>query len=137
VLATPSDRSLEPVTAMSTNETAENRRSARRMNSSDAHPPAISAIQRDILAAVARLGGCSGQDIMDLLESRYGPGSDVTRGRLYPNLDDLVARGWLNKGAFDRRTNRYTLTAQGEEWIRMTADRYGELAAKIETEMGQ
>ncbi|WP_336361815.1 PadR family transcriptional regulator [Haladaptatus sp. ZSTT2] len=36
--------------------------------------------------------------------------AEVNHGRLYPNLDQLVDDGLLEKGALDRRTNYYELT---------------------------
>jgi DNA-binding PadR family transcriptional regulator len=32
---------------------------------------------------------------------------------LYPNLDALVDKGYLEKGSIDKRTNEYTLTDAG------------------------
>jgi len=42
---------------------------------------------------------------------------DVNHGRLYPNLDELVEDGYLEKGDLDRRTNYYELTEYGEEQL--------------------
>jgi DNA-binding PadR family transcriptional regulator len=35
---------------------------------------------------------------------------EINHGRLYPNLDQLVEKGFVEKSAKDRRTNLYTLT---------------------------
>ncbi len=42
---------------------------------------------------------------------------EVNHGRLYPNLDELVEKGFLGKGDLDRRTNYYELTEYGEEQL--------------------
>jgi len=42
---------------------------------------------------------------------------EVNHGRLYPNLDELVEEGYLEKGEVDRRTNYYQLTEYGEEQL--------------------
>ncbi|ELY86150.1 PadR family transcriptional regulator [Natrialba taiwanensis] len=71
----------------------------------------LTAFQRDILAAIARLKNSAdpsyGLAIKADLETRYG---EVNHGRLYPNLDDLVDQNLLKKSELDRRTNEYTLT---------------------------
>ena len=38
---------------------------------------------------------------------------EINHGRLYPNLDDLVNKGLLEKGELDKRTNVYTVTQRG------------------------
>jgi PadR family transcriptional regulator PadR len=38
----------------------------------------------------------------------------VTHGRLYPNLDTVVDKEFVEKGTKDRRTNSYELTDRGE-----------------------
>lgn len=45
------------------------------------------------------------------LRSYYG--KDINHGQLYPNLDDLVEAGYVEKGQKDRRTNAYSLTDEG------------------------
>lgn len=37
--------------------------------------------------------------------------------RLYPNLDDLVSVGYVEKGQIDDRTNSYSITDEGLEMI--------------------
>lgn len=58
----------------------------------------------------------SGAEIKRELEEYYG--EEVNHGRLYPNLEDLVEEGFVNKGEYDKRTNKYSLTKKGEEMIR-------------------
>jgi DNA-binding PadR family transcriptional regulator len=69
------------------------------------------------------------QNILVILgeESRYGLAikreledyydDEVNHGRLYPNLDDLVDMGLVEKSELDKRTNQYTLTDQGYDTV--------------------
>ena len=52
-----------------------------------------------------------GLAIKQTLTSRYG--TEVNHGRLYPNLDELVERGLVEKNEHDKRTNEYALTDDG------------------------
>lgn len=45
------------------------------------------------------------------LEAYYD--SEVNHGRLYPNLDELVEMGLIEKSERDKRTNEYALTDEG------------------------
>lgn len=49
------------------------------------------------------------------LEDYYD--SDINHGRLYPNLDDLVELGLVEKSELDKRTNQYALTESGRDVI--------------------
>jgi DNA-binding PadR family transcriptional regulator len=49
------------------------------------------------------------------LEAYYG--DEVNHGRLYPNLDDLVDMGLVEKSELDKRTNEYGLTDEGFEAV--------------------
>jgi DNA-binding PadR family transcriptional regulator len=71
----------------------------------------LTGFQRDLLIVIAGLGGEHGLRIKEELEEYYGKG--VNHGRLYPNLDDLAAKGLVNKGQHNRRTNAYHLTQRG------------------------
>ena len=42
---------------------------------------------------------------------------EVNHGRLYPNLDDLVEKGLIEKRAIDKRTNGYQLTEAGRNYL--------------------
>lgn len=71
----------------------------------------LSAFQRDLLAAVVRNGPCKGLTIArDLEADRL---DSINPGRLYPNLDELVELGYVEKGRSDKRTNSYEPTARG------------------------
>ena len=70
----------------------------------------------DILYVLAGLGGSSyGMGIKRKLEDAYD--SEVNHGRLYPNLDALVDRGYIEKGVLDKRTNEYSLTKQARDFL--------------------
>lgn len=70
----------------------------------------LTSFQRDILYVAIGKDEPSGQEIKDELEGEL---EEITHGRLYPNLDTLVEKGYLEKGMIDRRTNFYGLSDQG------------------------
>ncbi|MGQ5517287.1 PadR family transcriptional regulator [Halococcus saccharolyticus] len=73
--------------------------------------------QRDLLTVIAKLGDPHGLGIKEELEQHYG--KEIHHGRLYPNLDDLIQRGLVEKGVVDRRTNSYELTERGRREIEL------------------
>ena len=78
----------------------------------------LTAFQRDILYVIAGMEDDShphGLSIKDELDQHYA--SAINHGRLYPNLDDLVDMGLVEKGTIDDRTNSYTLTQRGRREI--------------------
>ncbi|MFB6120287.1 MAG: helix-turn-helix transcriptional regulator [Halobacteriaceae archaeon] len=85
----------------------------------------LNAFQRDLLYVIAARDEPSGLALKKELET-YHTG-EVHHGRLYPNLDELVDKGLVEKGKLDDRTNYYSLTRRGErelvarrEWERRT-----------------
>ncbi len=76
----------------------------------------LTAFQRDLLFITARLDQPSGQDIKKKFETETT--SEINRGNIYPNLDDLVGAGYLKKESLDRRTNCYILTQRGHHRLR-------------------
>ena len=72
----------------------------------------LTGFQRDLLIVIAGLEEPHGLAVKEELEDYYE--SDVNHGRLYPNLDELVTKGLVEKGQKDRRTNVYRLTARGD-----------------------
>lgn len=76
----------------------------------------LTGFQRDLLYAIAGLETPSGLDVKADLDDYYG--TDVHHGRLYPNLDELVERGLVDKGRIDDRTNAYSLSDRGEQAVR-------------------
>jgi len=70
----------------------------------------LTAFQQNILAILAEEARY-GLAIKRELENYYG--TEVNHGRLYPNLDDLVEDGLVEKSELDKRTNEYELTDAG------------------------
>jgi len=91
----------------------------------------LTGFKRDVLEAIQRLDNegetTYGLAIKRELERVYD--EEVNHGRLYPNLDDLVEAGLVEKGELDKRTNSYDLTAEGksmlEQRARLLADACG------------
>ena len=67
----------------------------------------LTSFQRDLLYVIAGQTDPSGQEIKAELQGSMG---EITHGRLYPNLDTLVKKDYLDKGQSDRRTNSYQVT---------------------------
>jgi len=85
----------------------------------------LTGFQRDLLYVIAGLKGPHGLAIKEELETYYE--SEIHHGRLYPNLDTLVERGYVNKGQHDRRTNFYEISEKGLDAIeqrRVWEDQY-------------
>ncbi|WP_302080979.1 PadR family transcriptional regulator [Salinibaculum rarum] len=74
----------------------------------------LTAFQQNILTILAEEPRY-GLAIKRELETYYD--SDVNHGRLYPNLDDLVEMGLVEKSELDKRTNQYDLTDEGYEAV--------------------
>ena len=71
----------------------------------------LTGFQRDILYVITGLDEPHGLAVKAELDEFYE--QEINHGRLYPNLDDLVEKGLLDKGQLDRRTNVYTVTQRG------------------------
>ena len=80
----------------------------------------MTAFQRDILCIIAGMDEPYGLAIKQELEEYYE--SEVNHGRLYPNLDELIEQGVVKKGEYDKRTNCYTLTDDGQDAIEARLD---------------
>jgi len=74
----------------------------------------LTAFQQNILVILSEEPRY-GLAIKRELEAYYD--SEVNHGRLYPNLDDLVEMGLVEKSELDKRTNQYELTEKGEEAV--------------------
>jgi DNA-binding PadR family transcriptional regulator len=75
----------------------------------------LTAFQRDVLYVVAGMDEPHGLGIKAEIEDYYQ--GEINHGRLYPNLDDLVEEGLLEKGSHDKRTNAYSVTDEGRRLI--------------------
>jgi PadR family transcriptional regulator PadR len=76
----------------------------------------LTVFQYDLLAALHDGGPQKGTAIKSRLErerERYD--GVVQHGRMYPNLNELVSAGLVDKGSRDERTNEYALTRAGAE----------------------
>ncbi|ELY52711.1 PadR family transcriptional regulator [Natronorubrum bangense] len=74
----------------------------------------LTAFQNNILVILAK-EPMYGLAIKRELEDYYG--TEVNHGRLYPNLDELVDLGLVEKSELDKRTNQYSLTDDGYEAV--------------------
>lgn len=94
----------------------------------------LTAFQKNILAVLAEKPRY-GLAIKRELEVYYE--NEVNHGRLYPNLDELVEEGLLEKSALDKRTNEYALTDAGldavEADLRWSFDHYLSDESRYET----
>ena len=75
----------------------------------------LTGFQRDLLYVAAGKDEPNGLAIKDALDAYYE--SEIHHGRLYPNLDELVDKGLIEKGQIDQRTNSYELTQRGRREI--------------------
>ena len=74
----------------------------------------LTAFQQNILVILSR-EPMYGLAIKRNLQLYYE--DEVNHGRLYPNLDDLVDAGLVEKSELDKRTNQYALTDAGHRAI--------------------
>lgn len=81
----------------------------------------VSSFQQTLLFAIASLKDPSGQEIKEYIRGRYTD-REAKHGRLYPNLDTLAELGLVERGQRNRRTNEYTITTEGIEYLRLLAD---------------
>ncbi|RQH01300.1 PadR family transcriptional regulator [Natrarchaeobius oligotrophus] len=75
----------------------------------------LTGFQRDLLYVIAGADQPSGQDVKEEIETYYT--TDINHGRLYPNLDTLVNKEFVDKGQLDRRTNYYEISETGLQVI--------------------
>jgi len=88
----------------------------------------LTAFQQNILVILTE-EPMYGLAIKRNLEDYYG--TEVNHGRLYPNLDDLVDLGLVEKSELDKRTNQYALTETGHDAV---ADRLDWVLSKFVTD---
>jgi DNA-binding PadR family transcriptional regulator len=75
----------------------------------------LTGFQRDLLYVVTGLTESHGLGVKEEIEQYYE--SEIHHGRLYPNLDTLVEKGFVEKGSIDDRTNSYSVTERGQREI--------------------
>ncbi|MFB6218852.1 MAG: PadR family transcriptional regulator [Halobacteriaceae archaeon] len=89
----------------------------------------LTGFQRDVLYVIAGLDEPHGLAIKEELDDYYE--SEINHGRLYPNLDTLVEKGLVEKGAIDDRTNSYALTARGDRELDARRDWEGQYVGEM------
>ena len=87
----------------------------------------LNGSKRDLLVEIYQLDQPSGQDIRRRMEAEHD--EEVTHGRLYSNLNDLVDVGLLDKGELDLRTNYYKITNDGQRLVEDTARYFERIGA--------
>ncbi|WP_435079282.1 helix-turn-helix transcriptional regulator [Halococcus sp. AFM35] len=75
----------------------------------------LTGFQRDLLYVAVGKDEPKGLALKEELEQYYE--SQIHHGRLYPNLDELVEKGLIEKGQLDKRTNSYEVTQRGHREI--------------------
>jgi DNA-binding PadR family transcriptional regulator len=75
----------------------------------------LTGFQRDLLYVIAGLNNPYGLEIKREVETYYE--TPINHGRLYPNLNTLADKGFLEKGEIDKRTNSYTLTEDAHDLL--------------------
>lgn len=75
----------------------------------------LTAFQRDLLYTIPKFDRANGLELKDKLQEYYE--KEIHHGRIYPNLNDLVDKGLVEKGRVDARTNAYTLTRRGRREV--------------------
>ncbi|MFB6310707.1 MAG: PadR family transcriptional regulator [Salinirussus sp.] len=88
----------------------------------------LTAFQQNILTILAE-DARYGLAIKRELQTYYD--AEVNHGRLYPNLDELVEMGLVEKSELDKRTNEYALTDDGYEAV---LDQLGWMFSKLATD---
>jgi len=90
----------------------------------------LTGFQRDLLYVIAGLEEPHGLAIKEELETYYE--KEIHHGRLYPNLDTLVDKGLVEKGAKDRRTNVDRTTCRGRRELEDRREWENEYIEEIE-----
>lgn len=88
----------------------------------------LTGFQRDLLVAIYERDEPHGLALKSALQDRYD--SKVNHGRLYPNLDDLVESGLVEKGTIDQRTNSYEITLTGKSLVENQAHRLDSITSE-------
>ena len=87
----------------------------------------LTGFQRDLLYVIAGLDEPHGLAIKEELEEYYE--KEIHHGRLYPNLDELAAKGLIEKGKINDRSNCYRVT---EEGFRVLDERRDHIARAVD-----
>lgn len=129
-----SNETARPYEGRAQDGTASGATDASAKNPDIAAAPDLTRFQVDLLATIRRLQTtsvqCYGLAIKEALETTYG--EEINHGRLYPNLDELIEHGLVEKRELDKRTNEYELRDAG---LDLLGDRLQWLAAALEADV--
>jgi len=75
----------------------------------------LTAFQFDLLASIRKQGDPKGLAVKNEVAESVEMYGEINHGRNYPNLNQLVKRGFVEKGEKDARTNYYSLTDKGRD----------------------
>ena len=88
-----------------------------------------------ILRVLSRSGSLHGFEIANHIQSLSRDVLQVEEGSLYPALQRMLMKGWLEgewgKTAENRRARYYTVTREGRKQLEDELARYGQVAAAI------
>ena len=88
-----------------------------------------------ILQTLTRAGPLHGFEIADSIQHISEDVLQVEEGSLYPALQRMLVKGWLEgewgKTAENRRARYYRLTAEGQKRLEQELNRYGRVARAI------
>ncbi|RLM88449.1 PadR family transcriptional regulator [Haloarcula sp. Atlit-7R] len=71
----------------------------------------LNSFKRDMLVVIAGMDNPKGTELTAELQEHYP--EEITAGRVYPQLDDLVEKGLVENGEKNGRANEYRLTGRG------------------------
>jgi len=95
----------------------------------------LTGFERDLLVEIYQMDQPSGQAIRGRMEAEHG--EYVDSSRLYPNLNDLVDYGLIDKGEQDLRTNYYEITDDGRRLVEETAQSFASATSSVAADGGQ
>ncbi|MWG36195.1 MarR family transcriptional regulator [Halomarina oriensis] len=95
----------------------------------------LTALQRDLLTALAQLGNRSSGATIGRAAERFS-GRDISHGALYPAFDDLETLNLIERGQLDGRTNWYALTSKGRDLVAYVARAHNHAATLARTDGG-
>ena len=88
-----------------------------------------------ILQTLAHASGMHGFGIADSIQQRSEEVLQVEEGSLYPALQRMLVKGWIEgdwgKTQENRRARYYRLTAEGRKQLELETERYGRVARAI------
>ena len=88
-----------------------------------------------ILQTLAHEPGMHGFGIADSIQQRSEEVLQVEEGSLYPALQRMLVKGWIEgdwgKTQENRRARYYRLTAEGRQQLERETERYGRVAQAI------